>query len=123
MSYDFYMEALEVGCEHDNFFVFTDPPWITFEVHEVADLNYTSNVRPMWDRALGFSIRDLQGRLGADIEDDLRRAHDNMVNNPDDYIPMNPSNNWGRYEGATEVLERLLIWSRTWPNAILTMSY
>ena len=93
MSYDFYMEALEIGCEYEMFFVFTDPPWTTFEIVELADLNYTSNVRPMWDRALGFSIRDLQGKLGAEIEDDLRRAHDNMVNNPDDFIPMNPSNN------------------------------
>jgi len=124
MSYWFHMEELKIGCEYEMFFVFTDPPWMTFELIEVEEpINYTSNVRPMWDKALGFRIRDLEDRSGEDIETALAIAWLHMAMNPEQYEPMNPPNGWGNYEGALKILSKLHDWAQQHPKAILRMSY
>lgn len=71
--------------------------------------NYTSNVAPMWGRALemaGEDIRlsDTEGRTAGEVLPLLLRAISHMTDNPDEYLPMNPSNGWGDYEGALDYL-------------------
>lgn len=76
----------------------------------VAELgNYTSNVSPMWAKALaaaGEDIRlsDTEGRLAADVLPLLIAAVSHMRENPDEYRAMNPPNGWGDYEGALRYL-------------------
>lgn len=80
------------------------------QLHEVADLgNCTSNVSPMWRKALaaaGEEIRlsDTEGRVAADVLPLLQRAVAHMREHPDEYRAMNPPNGWGDYEGALDYL-------------------
>lgn len=87
--------------------------------------NMTSNVSPMWTKALGFRLRDLQDKLGADCVPHLLRAvqHIRAPENRADYEAMNPSNGWGNHAHATEFLEKLLSACERHPKAELHFWY
>lgn len=91
----------------------------------VAELgNCTSNVAPMWRRALeeaGESIRlsDTEGRVAAEVLPLLNRAIAHMADNPDVYRPMNPANGWGDYEGALAYLRNVAELCEQHPKAQL----
>ncbi|WP_435109801.1 hypothetical protein [Nocardiopsis synnemataformans] len=75
------------------------------EVVEVG--NYTSNVAPMWQWALGVRLRDYDGvpcdRALAPLRDGIRR----MQAAPDFYRPLTTNPEWGDYEGALNFLVKL----------------
>lgn len=79
--------------------------WVHATVFDVG--NYTSNVSGMWTKALGFPLRSLKGKRASEVLPELNRAVSHMVNNREEYIPMNPPNGWGDYEGALEYLRKL----------------
>lgn len=95
------------------------------EPAEVAELgNYTSNVAPMWHKALvaaGEDIRlsDTEGRNAAEVLPLLRRAAAHMHENPDEYRLMNPSNGWGDYEGALGYLDGVVLLCEQHPRTQL----
>lgn len=76
----------------------------------VAELgNCTSNVAPMWRRALheageDIRLRDTEGRTAGEVLPLLRRAVTHMEGHPGVYKAMNPANGWGDYEGALNYL-------------------
>jgi hypothetical protein len=78
---------------------------------EVWDGNYTSNVSPMWRKALtGTSFEFLgamHGRRASECSPALRRAVKAMLDDPAPYEAMNPANKWGDATGAREFLESL----------------
>lgn len=108
MSYDIYL-AIDTGGEH------------SATVAEVG--NYTSNVAPMWRRALGCSLADLHGTPAADAIPVLERAVADMAVNPGPYKEMEPSNGWGDYDGAFGYLHRLLDLCREHPRTTIEVSY
>jgi hypothetical protein len=91
----------------------------------VAELgNCTSNVSPMWRKALaaaGEPIRlsDTEGRNAADALPLLRAAAQHMRDNPDEYLPMNPDNGWGDYDGALKYLANVADECERHPRASL----
>jgi hypothetical protein len=86
MSYDGYIE------------------WHGRDVGEIG--NYTTNVGPMWSRALGCRLQDTSGwdvRTAAIV---YRAAVDLMRLDPEAYWPLAPKNGWGTYEGAMDYLSQ-----------------
>lgn len=78
--------------------------------------NMTSNVAPMWRKALPpDGIAGLHGRRCDGVADDLRAAVERMEANPDEYRALNPPNGWGDYAGALEYLDRLAKAARSHP--------
>jgi len=66
--------------------------------------SYTSNVGPMWSKALGCRLQDTSGwdvRTAAIV---FRGAADQMRLDPEAYEAMAPANGWGTYEGALRYL-------------------
>jgi hypothetical protein len=69
--------------------------------------NYTCNVNPMYQKALGISLSELQGKPTREVLDLLDNGIKDMKIYKKDYEELNPLNGWGDYNGALEYLERL----------------
>jgi hypothetical protein len=89
-------------------------------VHEVG--NYTYNVSEMFHKALGFELMDLGGKICGECLPDLERATLHMSENPTEYIPLNPENGWGDYNGALGYLIALKHGCKKHPKAIISIS-
>jgi hypothetical protein len=89
-------------------------------------INYTSNVRPMWDKALEGAaipgVAEMHGRLASDCIDPLEGAIRRMRLDPWDFEAMNPPNGWGDAAGAREFLEVLLAMCEAHPRATVVVS-
>lgn len=90
------------------------------------ETNYTSNVSPMWRKALdgtGFDgLGAMDGRLAADCEPALRTAVTAMDADFDAYEAMNPDNKWGNATGARSVLRDLAHQCKKHPKATVRIS-
>lgn len=75
---------------------------------EIECGNYTSNVSPMYLKAMGIPFRDLNGKLAVDAALILTNGIIEMTSNPKIYREMNPSNGWGNYEGAIRFLAEII---------------
>jgi hypothetical protein len=72
--------------------------------------NMTYNVSPMYYEALGEEgLRGLDEKKCSEVVEYLRKGIKEMKSNPEKYKKMNPSNGWGSYEGALELLEKIFI--------------
>jgi hypothetical protein len=81
--------------------------------------NMTSNVAPMWRRAIGGDgVAGFHGHPGSECIPLLRKGIANMQDNPAEYEAMNPDNGWGDYEGAVEYLRQLLDMALAHPKAV-----
>lgn len=90
---------------------------------EVYEDNYTSNVSPMWTKALGRPLASLDGHKAVDICSLLDRAVRHMEDNPGIYAAMDPENGWGDSVGATNVLEVLAAACREHPKTTLKVHH
>jgi len=105
MSYDFSMEQ-EVT-----------------KVEEVAELNYTYNVAPMFIRALGSGgIHKLVGIPHFEAIQLLTAGIKDMDAHPKSYEELNPENGWGNFEGARMCLVTIRDWFLKYPDATFTIS-
>ena len=69
------------------------------------DLNYTSNVSPMWDQAMSeLHLRDMHGRTGKECLPHLLAGVIYMMRWTSRLDGMAPDNGWGDRQGAMEVL-------------------
>jgi hypothetical protein len=86
--------------------------------------NMTSNVSPMWSKALGFPLADLHGRIAGTVLDDLRRAiqHINDPAHVEVYEALEPDNGWGSRKGAAQYLGKLLDACQRHPNCTIEIS-
>lgn len=92
MSYDLYLE-IDTGSDC---------------MTTVVDVgNYTSNVSPMWFKALGERLAEFHGRNAGESVPLLDKGIAAMEDGRAEYEAMNPDNGWGRYEGALDYLRRL----------------
>ena len=96
MSYDIWLTADVGGKEPATLDVL--PHW-----------NYTSNVAPMWRKAMPESdgLAGLEGMEAGEAAEHLHRGITRMESDPDAYRALNPENGWGDYEGQLEALRRL----------------
>lgn len=69
--------------------------------------NYTYNVSPMYLKAMGVTLGDFHGKPAHEVLGVLRRGIDNMQENPEEYQVLNPTNGWGKYEGAITFLNKI----------------
>jgi hypothetical protein len=111
VSYDFWLE-IDTG----------DP-----EPHVIdSDLNYTSNVHPMWDLALKGQavegVAEMHGLIAGDCVGSLRGAVAEMDRHPLTFAAMNPENGWGDANGAREFLERMASACAAHPKATVAVS-
>lgn len=108
MSWDFGMEIDAGGLEPHS-------------LH--YDANYTYNVAPMFLEAMGGDgIRQLDGLIGEECLPLLGKAIADMVENPGKYKAMNPSNGWGDFDGALELLQTLVKWCNEAPKATMRIT-
>jgi hypothetical protein len=108
VSYDAYLE-LDAG----------GPERVTIQG---TAANYTSNVAPMFNRALGRPLRDLDGLRAPEAMGLLVRALDRWNAEPDVYAALNPENGWGDANGARSFLEQLLEACIKYPLAVVRVS-
>ncbi len=87
-------------------------------VTEHAGMTY--NVSPMYHKA-GLSIRDMEGKTGADMKPLLVQTLKHMQENEAEYLPLNPANGWGDYNSAMEFIKELLAMAEQAPNATYTV--
>lgn len=92
MSYDIYLE-IDTGSDC---------------MTTVVDVgNYTSNVSPMWFKALGERLSAFDGRNAGESAPLLDLGIQAMRDGRAEYEAMNPDNGWGRYDGALGYLQTL----------------
>lgn len=90
----------------------------------VAEIgNYTSNVVPMWAKALGFPLADLHERNAGDCINRLKSAVLEMKNNWAEFEELNPSNGWGDALGACSYLTELAEACEKHPKATIEISH
>lgn len=100
---------------------------VTFEVpgdHVDGWRNYTSNVSPMWTKAMGANLGDLIDQWGyrcANLLPHLRLGIAVMKAYPEPFKAMNPSNGWGDYDGALGYLEWMAAMCCEWPDVKVTV--
>lgn len=108
MSYDVYLE-IDTGARD-----------LTM-VHEVG--NYTSNVSPMWTRALGQPLFELHGMGAAEAVALLDAGIAAMEADPDGFRELGPANGWGRHEGALDYLRELRAGCVEHPKTVIRVSH
>ncbi|MFF1284325.1 hypothetical protein ACFVY4_26735 [Streptomyces sp. NPDC058299] len=80
---------------------------VTLTVVDVG--NYTSSVAPLWEKALGFPLHDLNGRTAGDVVAELNAAVAKLERDPAGYRAMVPPGSWGSPEGAAQYLHRIRV--------------
>lgn len=107
MSYDIYLEMDAGGPE---------PMYV-----EVG--NMTSNVSPIWTKALyGKHLRDFHGCIARECVGELDFALEHMKMYPGRFDGMEPANGWGSIEGARDYLQRLRDMCLRYPLASIRIS-
>jgi len=109
MSYDVYL--LCPYCKkHDD-----DEHW----------WNYTFNISPMlYDKDVNIDIKKWDNKKAKEIISELEEGIKALKANPEKYIAMNPSNNWGDYNTLLSCfLKPMLKAFKENPNFIIEVSY
>lgn len=76
---------------------------------EIKVDNHTYNVSPMYSKAMGITISDLDGKKCNEVLPLLIKGRQEMIDNPEIYKKMNPPNGWGSYETAVLFLGDIII--------------
>lgn len=87
MSYDVFVRD-QIGDEH----------WVG---------NMTDNVAPMFTKALGRSLGDLDEMSSEQAMKVLAGGIANMIQFPGAYAKLNPANGWGNAKGALAYLDKI----------------
>lgn len=77
----------------------------------------TYNLRPMWEAAGVPFGEGVEGKRVVEILPDLHRALRALLDEPERFRAMNPSNGWGSYDGLVEVVRSALEAAERYPNA------
>lgn len=74
--------------------------------HYHYDVNYTSNVVPMWRKAMPETdgLAGLDDSVAMDVEVYLRLGIERMEKDPATYREMNPENGWGDFDTQLQML-------------------
>ena len=97
--------------------------WIEDESDPLLEINYTSNVSDMWERAIGFPLKFMNAMHGDECVDYLINAVTEMNNNKELFSRMYPTNGWGDFEGARNVLIKMMSVCLENPSGKFDISY
>lgn len=94
------------------------------KLYNDLDIGYTYNVSPMYYRALPLrdGIKTIDGMSGEEAETPIYIGLLELLSEPEEYKHLNPENGWGDYEGAIDVLLKLLHYSRDYPDMYFEVS-
>lgn len=67
-------------------------------------------------------VRLLDGAPASEVAGILASAVERMAGNPGDYLPMNPPNGWGDYDGALDFLRWMAETAATHPKTRIRVS-
>lgn len=85
---------------------------MSYDIHvtkTILDINYTFNVAPMFQLALGKGgIKQLNELSREKCIKLLKIGIKDMKEKPEIYKKLNPKNGWGNYEGALTTLIKIL---------------
>lgn len=111
MSYDIWLEVDVGGPE-------------LAEIDVLPHWNYTSNVAPMWRKAMPETdgLAGLAGMKASEAADHLSRGILRMRADPDSYRALNPENGWGDFHSQFLRLEELRDACRRAPRARVGVS-
>jgi len=66
---------------------------------DCLDLNFTSNISPMfYNEDVNINPKEWDGWLAGEVVDELERGINALMSNPDKYKAMNPESGWGDYD-------------------------
>ena len=86
--------------------------------------NMTSNVSPMWDKAMPeLNLRDMHQMKASDCLPHLDQGVLDMAQNKHQYDHLEPDNGWGSFGGALAVLVEMAHACRTSPDDVVWISY
>lgn len=82
---------------------------------------HTYNLTDMWAKAIPFLevTRDFDEKVCGDILPDLKRGLLDIIDNPKDYIALNPSNGWGDFDGFFEIYIKMIQLVAKYPSGVL----
>ena len=83
-----------------------------------SSFNYTYNVSGMWYDCFQQGIREHYGLTGKQAVPLLRRLREHMENNFEKLEQMNPSNEWGDFDGARAFVSDLIMASLRNPDDV-----
>lgn len=89
------------------------------EIEQLYWGNYTSNIYPMWERAVGGSMRDLDGLLASEAEPILSKVIDRILMHREAYVALEPENKWGTVETFVPFLLEVRNACLTYPKALV----
>lgn len=84
--------------------------------------NYTYNVTPMYMKAMGLTLSELDRHNCKEVAEILKKGIKEMEKNPEEYKTLNPENGWGDYKGALNYLKTILKECRKWPSCMLMVT-
>lgn len=93
----------------------------TCERSESTDSHHiTYNLSPMWSVIFPNDkhMVDIDGMTGRNSVPRLTVALQRLMDSPDEFIPLNPSNGWGSYEGFKQYIRTLLALAHRYPNYV-----
>jgi hypothetical protein len=87
---------------------------------EIID-SHTYNLTDMWDKAVPFLnvTKDFDGKICADILDDLKIGLMDIIDHRVDYIALNPSNGWGNFDIFFDAYMKLIQLVSKYPSGVL----
>ena len=81
----------------------------TKRTYDLFSRNYTHNVTPMWKLANIYDeLYNSNGKQPEEVIEKLKKGLEDMQKHPEKYVPLNPLNGWGDYNGAIEFLEEVI---------------
>ena len=90
---------------------------------DIASLNITGNLCPMWEKAgIYDALYESDGHKAGTILGVLRVGFDKMMENPDEFKKLNAPNGWGTYPQALAFLKTLIDEIKKNPRAIIRIS-
>jgi len=109
MSYDLYLEIDTGGPER----AVVSDHW-----------NYTSNVAPMWRKAMPETngLAGMDGMLAEEAAQRLALGIERMEAEPAAYRALNPPNGWGDFDSQLECLKAWLAECQRHPKATMVVS-
>lgn len=94
-----------------------------FEV-ELFEANITGNLHPMWELAgIEDVIYSKDTRIALDMIPLLEAGLQKMIDNPKEFVTLNPKNGWGSYDDAKSWLQKLIDACREYPKATYRASW
>ncbi len=88
----------------------------------VYDRNVTWNNGGIFEKALGFEFRKLNGKSGAEALPLLIHAIVDIAQHKKEYVDLEPDNGWGGIEDALDVLRGLRNSCEEFPNGVIRVS-